>query len=245
MSKVSAFFHDDSDYNARGIPGVVAVIPYFVLSWILLDKIPLKGWIAIVSRLGGLAVIFAAGLYFLASVSRSLSIYFWEKRVFGKRYGFPTTRILLYSDVNLSLQYKRHLRKKIERQSHIKLPSKKSEYEDEVSARHVIADAVKTVKLETRACPLTRQALIDYGMYRNLLGASGLGLLASIPLALWGKVLSGVWTYTVIGAFLTLVYLIVLLCGDTIISWAGTRYAERMFEDYMNIKNNNGSLDES
>ena len=242
MSKLPAFFHDDYDYKARGITGVVALTPYFVLSWILLDKIPIKGWIAIVSRFAGLGVFFAAGLYFLASVSRSLSIYFWERRVFDKGYGFPTIRLLLYSDMNLSKQYKRLLRKTIESESHIKLPSKKSESDDNVSARHVIADAVKIVKLETRDCPLTRQALIDYGMYRNLLGATGLGLFASIPLALFGKVLSGAWAYTVIGACLTLIYLVVLLCGDTIISWAGTRYAERMFEDYMNIKDRNGHL---
>lgn len=242
MSKLPDFFHDDYDYKARAIPGVIALMPYFVLSWILSDKIPIQGWMAICSRFGALAVISVAGLYLLASVSRALSIYFWEKRLFDEGYDFPTTRILLYSDVNLSKQYKRSLRKTIECQSHIKLPSRKSESEDNVSARHVITDAVKIVKLATRGCPLTRQALIDYGMYRNLLGASGLGLLASIPLALWGKVLSGVWTYTVIGAFLTLIYLIVLLCGDTIISWAGNRYAERMFEDYMNIKDNGGCL---
>ena len=41
---------------------------------------------------------------------------------------------------------------------------------------------------------------------------------------------------------LALIYLAVILCGDTIISWAGTRYAERMFEDYMNIKDNCGCL---
>ena len=236
VSKFSAFFHDDYDYKARAIPGVIALIPYFVLSWILGDKIPIQGWTAFFSRLGGLAGVLGAGLYFLVSVSRAISIYFWEKRVFGEGYSFPTIRILLYSDVNLSPQYKRRLRKKIECRSHIKLPSKKSEYEDEVSARHVIADAVRTVKLETRNCPLTRQALIDYGMYRNLLGATCLGLFASVPLALWGKALSDAWAYTVIGACLTLIYLIVLLCGDKIISWAGTRYAERMFEDYMNLK---------
>lgn len=242
MSKLSAFFHDDYDYKARGIPGVVALTPYFVLSWILLDKIPIKGWMAILSRLGGLVVIFAAGLYFLASISRSLSIYFWERRVFDEGYDFPTIRLLLYSDMNLSQQYKRCLRKTIESESHLKLPSKKSECDDNVSARHVITDAVKIVKLKTRECPLTRQALIDYGMYRNLLGATGLGLFASFPLALLGKVLSGAWAYTVIGACLTLIYLVVLLCGDTIISWAGNRYAERMFEDYMNIKDNGECL---
>lgn len=242
MSKLPDFFHDDYDYKTRAIPGTIALIPCLVLSWILIGKIQIQGWIAIGSRFGVLAVIFVAGLYFLSSVSRSLSIYFWEKRLFDEGYDFPTTRLLLHADARLSKQYKRRLRMVIECQSHIKLPSKKAECEDRISARHVIADAVKTVKLETRGCPLTRQALIDYGMYRNLLGASGLGLLASIPLALWGKVLSGVWTYTVIGAFLTLVYLIVLLCGDTIISWAGTRYAERMFEDYMNIKDNGGCL---
>ena len=241
MSKLSLFFHDDYDYKSRAIPAVIALVPYFVLSWVLIDKIPIQGWMAICSRLGALAVMSVAGLYLLASVSRALSVYFWEKRVFDDGYSFPTTRILLYSDMNLSKQYKRHLRKTIECQSHIKLPSKKSESEDNVSARRVIADAVKIVKLATRGCPLTRQAMIDYGMYRNLLGASGLGLFASIPLALWGKVLSGAWTYTVIGACLTLIYLVVLWSGDTIISWAGTRYAERMFEDYMNIKNNSGN----
>ena len=50
MSKLPAFFHDDYDYKARTIPGAVALIPYFVLSWILLDKIPIQGWIAICSR---------------------------------------------------------------------------------------------------------------------------------------------------------------------------------------------------
>ena len=242
MSKLPDFFHDDYDYKTRAIPGTIALIPCLVLSWILIGKIQIQGWIAIGSRFGVLAVIFVAGLYFLSSVSRSLSIYFWEKRLFDEGYDFPTTRLLLYSDMNLSKQYKRLLRKTIESESHIKLPSKKSESGDNVSARHVIADAVKTVKLETRDCPLTRQALIDYGMYRNLLGATGLGLFASIPLALFGKVLSGAWAYTVIGACLTLIYLVVLLCGDTIISWAGTRYAERMFEDYMNIKDRNGHL---
>ncbi len=235
MSKLPVFFHDDYDYKARAIPAVIALIPYFVLSWGLIDKIPIHGWMAICSRFGALAVMSMAGLYLLASVSRTLSIYFWEKRVFDEGYSFPTTRILLYSDETLSKQYKRRLRKTIECQSHIKLPSRKSESEDNVSARRVIADAVKIVKLATRGCPLTRQALIDYGMYRNLLGASGLGLFASIPLALWGKVLSGAWAYTFIGACLTLIYLGILLCGDTIITWAGTRYAERMFEDYMNV----------
>lgn len=242
MSKLPVFFHDDYDYKARAIPAVIALIPYFVLSWVFMDKIPIQGWMAICSRFGTLAVMSVAGLYFLASVSRALSIYFWEKRVFDEGYSFPTIRILMYSDGNLSKQYKRRLRKTIEYQSHIKLPSKKSEDEDGVSTNHVIADAVKSVKSETRDCPLTRQALIDYGMFRNLLGASGLGLFASIPLAVWGKVLSGAWTYTVIGGCLTLIYLVVLLCGDTIISWAGTRYAVRMFEDYMNIKDNGRCL---
>lgn len=239
MSKLQAFFHDDYDYKARAIPGAVALMPFFVLSWVLLDKIPIQGWIAICSRLGGLAVMSVAGVYFFAAISRALSIYFWEKRVFCEGLKFPTIQIILRSDMRLSNQYKLRLRKKIEGQSHVKLPSQKLECEDEVSARHLILDAVKTVKAETRHCPLTRQYLIDYGLYRNLLGASVLGLFASILLALLGKVLSGVWVYTVIGACLTLIYLLLLLCGDTIISWAGHRYAERMFEDYMNIKDNN------
>ena len=239
MSKLPAFFHDDYDYKARAIPGAVALMPYFVLSWILLDKIPIQGWMAICSRLGGLAVMSVAGVYFFAAISRALSIYFWEKRVFCEGLKFPTIQMILRSDMRLSRRYKLHLRKKIESQSHVKLPSQKSECEDEVSARHLIADAVKTVKAETRHCPLTRQSLIDYGMYRNLLGASGLGLFASIPLTLLGKVFSGVWAYTAIGACLSLIYLVLLLCGDAIISWAGNRYAERMFEDYMNIKETN------
>lgn len=242
MSKLPDFFHDDYDYKARAIPGVIALIPCLVLSWILIGKIQIQGWIAICSRFGILTVMSVSGLYFFASVSRALSIYFWEKRVFGIGSSFPTTRILLHSDVTLSEQYKRRLRKKIECRAHMKLPSKKSECEDKVVAYHVIADAVKTVKLETRGCPLTRQALIDYGMYRNLLGASGLGLFASVPLALLGKALSGTWAYTIVGTVLALIYLAVILCGDTIISWAGTRYAERMFEDYMNIKDNCGCL---
>ena len=239
MSKLPVFFHDDYDYKARAIPGVIALMPYFILSWILLDKLPIQGWIAICSRLGGLAVMSVAGVYFFAAISRALSIFFWEKRVFCEGLKFPTIQIILRSDMRLSKQYKLRLRKKIESQSHVKLPSQKSECEDEVLARHVIADAMKTVKAETRHCPLTRQSLIDYGMYRNLLGASVLGLFASILLALLGKVLSGVWAYAVIGACLTLIYLVLLLCGDAIISWAGNRYAERMFEDYMNIKDDN------
>lgn len=239
MSKLPAFFHDDYDYKARAIPGVIALMPYIILSWILLDKLPIQGWIAICSRLGGLAVMSVAGVYFFAAISRALSIFFWEKRVFCEGLKFPTIQIILRSDMRLSKQYKLRLRKKIEGQSHVKLPSQKSECEDEVSARHLISDAVKTVKAETRHCPLTRQYLIDYGMYRNLLGASVLGLFASILLALLGKVLSGVWAYAVIGACLTLIYLVLLLCGDAIISWAGNRYAERMFEDYMNIKDDN------
>ena len=239
MGKFPAFFFFFFDYKARAIPGVIALIPYFILSWILLDKIPIQGWIAICSRLSGLAVISVAGLYFFAAVSRAIAIYFWEKRVFCEGLKLPTVQGLLYSDMRLSKQYKLRLRKKIENQSHVKLPSQKTECEDEVLARHVIADAVKTIKAETRHCPLTRQSLIDYGMYRNLLGASGLGLFASIPLTLLGKVFSGVWVYTAIGACLSLIYLVLLLCGDAIISWAGNRYAERMFEDYMNIKDDN------
>lgn len=238
MSKFPAFFHDDYDYKARAIPGVIALMPYFILSWILLDKLPIQGWIAICSRLSGLAVISVAGLYFFAAVSRAIAIYFWEKRIFCEGMKFPTVQGLLHSDMRLSMQYKRRLRKKIESQSHVKLPSQKSECEDEVLARHVIADAMKTVKAETRHCPLTRQSLIDYGMYRNLLGASVLGLFASIPLSFFGKMFSGAWAYTVMGVCLTLIYLVFLMCGDAIISWAGNRYAERMFEDYMNIKDN-------
>ena len=74
MSKLPDFFHDDYDYKARAIPGVSALIPCLVLSWILIGKIQIQGWIAIGSRFGVLAVIFVAGLYFLSSVSRFLFV---------------------------------------------------------------------------------------------------------------------------------------------------------------------------
>ena len=236
MSAFSNFFVDVYDRKARAVPGLIAVIPYLVIVYILLGEMSIQAWMILCSRVAGIVLLLVIGVFGFAWLSQLIAIVLWEKRIFQGGLRFQTTQMLLHSDTCLSKQYKGRLRKKIETESHLRLMSSKAEKDDEYNALLRIKDAVKVVKLKTRQCPITKQYLISYGMSRNLLGASFIGIFASVVLIVLGKVILSSWTYVGIGVSLTLFYGIALVWSDKIIRLSSTRYAEKMFEDYMNVR---------
>ncbi|KAA6335238.1 hypothetical protein EZS27_016499 [termite gut metagenome] len=146
----------------------------------------------------------------------------------------PTTKFLLYNDPKFSKEYKMRLREQIRLDFQIVLPDENEEKADLSKTRKKIVEAVGLIKSKVGNGRLLLQFNIEYGFWRNLIGGSIFGILMSLFNIIYffhknNIVIGG------ISVFLAFSFAILLILHRPIINSFGSQYAERLFQEYLQL----------
>lgn len=168
------------DYNrkARTLPSIVAMIfPALATSFLIYDLnlrfSLLELAIGILLKFVPICLIYTAIGYFATELFRSTGKFIFQFLFFNEDETYmPSTEMLLWKSKDLSEQEKKRFYAKVFEQFKIKLLTPKQEKTRENEARLVIAEAIRKIRNLTRDDSILLQYNIEYGFYRNFLGAS-------------------------------------------------------------------------
>ena len=177
----------------------------------------------------------SAVVYLLSQINRFIGAEVVERVVTKKRGDFPTTHLLFPRNEGLSAAMRNAISKKAEQLFSVALPAQVSP-ETELEIRRTIADLVARMRGQTRRHKLLLQHNIEYGFWRNLIGAAVVTFLASIACAFFhAEGLLGDTVYK-----MSLVYAVssVLLMASSpfILARLSVRYAHVLFEAFLEVR---------
>jgi len=219
--------------TARLYPAIISLIPILLLT-ISLSNNELE---SLLEQLVSVKIIGNVSMgivliYLLAQTNRFIGKEFFERRYFKTQLQMPTTEILLYSTDYISTQFKEKIRKKIERDFSLNLPSKVEEEKNNDDARRRIVDAVALVRGVVGDGKLLLQHNIEYGFVRNLIGSIPIGLSFSIVDIIYFQS-HGMSNALKLAVALTLFWFLLLLASKYLMRRYGILYARRLFEEYI------------
>lgn len=218
---------------ARLFPGIISVIPFFVLHFYFLRPSLGQFWGELLTlRVTSEITILAAFLFLFIQTSRYISKTLFEKIIFKNGLLLPSTNYLLYLDSHFSAEYTSLIRSKIKKDFKITLPSKQKEIEDDEKSRKRITEAVGHIRNKIGKGVLIGQHNAEYGFFRNLAGGAIIALIISIidlsvfilsfnEIALW------------ISAVMVMIYILIILFSKKLIIISGNDYAKKLIEEYM------------
>lgn len=191
--------------NARILPAIISIIPFFVMWYYIRGYLVLKGLedYLLNIRFYGEITLSIAAIYFCSLIIRQLSKYF-ERKYFLEANGFPTTYLMTYKDNTFSKEYKDKYRQKIKVLFDINLLNEEEEKVKYSEAKKLLNEATKQVILKIKDGYLVKQHNIWYGFYRNLIG----GTLISMALCI-ANIFIGLFinkSLVIIGVSLLFVY---------------------------------------
>lgn len=172
-------------------------------------------------------------LFILSQLGRMIGKNVFEKSYFKDEKLMPTTQFLLFSDRNLSEQYKSKIRNKMEADFNTKLLSKKEEAEDIEESRTRIVETMALVRRTLHKNEFLLQHNIEYGAMRNLIGGSVIGLFVCIFNIVFFKNFVVHDLAATISVFLFIFYGALIIFSKKIIAFYGIRYAKIMFTEYL------------
>ncbi|MDA8119206.1 MAG: hypothetical protein M0Z85_03960 [Gammaproteobacteria bacterium] len=182
----------------------------------------------------GKTTVASAVVYFLSQINRFIGAEVVERVVTKKSGDFPTTRLLFLGNEGLSIAMRNAISKKTEQLFGVALPTQVSSHAEPETGR-TIADFVARMRGRTRSHKLLLQHNIEYGFWRNLIGAAPVTLLASIACVFLHRVgLLGDATYKMV-----LLYVggsLLLMAGSPfILGRLSVRYAHALFEAFLDV----------
>lgn len=221
--------------KARLAPTALAATPLLLLCNALFD-IQANQWLesGTMVALFGKGTATAALVFLMMQVNRLIGLEIFQRWVSQDELNFPTSRWLVRTNIEMSPLQRQSIDKKLQQDFQIGLlPASMG---DTPEVRRHNADLVGRVRLFVGSPPKLLQYLIEYGFFRNLIGASVPVLAASLANAyLFSVGLLPVWAY-----HLTLGYSVVagaLVClARPIIERLGIQYARVLFQCYLDIK---------
>lgn len=219
---------------ARFFPAIITSLPLIILSGFVLtvDYLSLFDNLRYL-KITGLATTPVILFYLFSQINRFIAKEYFQKKYFKGEIEMPTTTFLLNQDCNLSNEYKSSIKRKVETDFDVNLPSAADEINNLVDTRVRYAEAVGMIRNSVGNGNLLLQHNIEYGFVRNLIGGS----LVSFFLALINIVLfSFIWdSVSAVAAniILAIVYLIFILSSKYLIERFGEIYAKRLFQEYM------------
>jgi len=224
------------ELRARYTPAVVAALPIIVLSGFVKREV----WITLFQNVECFLVVENISLSLIAvrlliHVQRGISKHLFEDRIFDSGKEFPTTRMLLFSDERLSHAMKSQVREKIRQDFGLALLEQDQEKSDPDEARKVIRDAVALVRHRVGDGVKVLQYNIHYGFSRNLIGGAVLAAPGSALCAVlaWRQ---NNTTALALGLAMLVAYVALLVLSKPILVRFGNAYAERLFTEFLTVK---------
>jgi len=172
-------------------------------------------------------------LYLFSEFGRIIGKNIFEKKYFKDEKEMPTTNFMLFSDKTYSEDYKNKFRKKVKSDFNITLLTKKEENKNEDLSRIKIVETMALIRKKLYKNKFLLQHNIEYGMIRNVIGGSVIGVIFSIINILFFKYCHPVTIAVYICSVLLIIYLFIILLSKILINFYGRNYAKILFREYM------------
>lgn len=221
--------------KARLAPTALAAPPLLLLGNALFD-IQASEWLdsGTMTWLFGKGTASAALVFLMMQVNRLIGLEIFQRWVSQDELNFPTTRWLLATNTEMSSAQRQNIDLKIQRNFQVALlPASMG---DTPQVRRHNADIVGRIRSLVGSPPKLLQYNIEYGFFRNLIGASLPVLATGLANAyLYSEKLLPAWGY-----HLTLAYALiagVLVClARPLIERLGIQYTRVLFQTYLDKK---------
>lgn len=221
--------------KARLAPTALATPPLLLLGDALFN-IQVGQWLdsSTMTWLFGKGAASTALVFLMMQVNRLIGLEVFQRWVSQDELNFPTTRWLLASNMEMSPTQRQSINLKAQRDFQIALPP--AGLGDTPLVRRHNADLVGRIRLFVGSPPKLLQYNIEYGFFRNLIGASLPVLVAGLANAyIYSENLLPAWAY-----HLSLAYSIfagTLVClARPLIERLGVQYARVLFQTYLEMK---------
>jgi hypothetical protein len=221
--------------KARLAPTALATPPLLLLGDALFH-IQASQWLdsSTMTWLFGEGVASAALVYFMMQVNRLIGLDIFQRWVSYDELNFPTTRWLMHDSAEMSAAQRESINQKIHRDFQVALLPESMG--DNVQVRRHNADIVGRIRVYVGGPPKLLQFNIEYGFFRNLIGASVLVLAAGLANAyLYSEQLLPEWAYRLSFAYSFFAGFLVCLARP-ITERLGTQYARVLFQTYLETK---------
>lgn len=226
-----------SEYTikARLAPTALAAPPLLLLCNALFN-IRADQWIesAAMIALFGKGTAMVAIVFLMMQANRLIGLEIFQRLVSQDELNFPTSRWLVATNTEMSSAQRQSIDKKLQRDFQIGLmPANMS---DSPEVRRHNADLVGRIRLFVGSPRKLLRYNIEYGFFRNLIGASPLVLVVGLINAfLYSKSLLPAWAYQLSLAYAILAGVLVCLARP-IIERLGIQYARALFQAYLDKK---------
>lgn len=230
---------DEYTLKARIYPTLVAMILpaviTFAMLWPYLDYVFTS--IDIVKKILTcflpVALVYGAVSFFFWSLAQSISKKIIQQPKFRQdETNMPTTVFLLWSDNNLSTQFKQKVHEKVLSKYGLRLLSPTKEKDNLEEAKRTIVDAVGRMREDTREDEMLLRYNIKYGFRRNYLGASILAIVFTLflwSINIWFKpLLPNIWF--LYGGLLHLILFALMFWSVTT---SANDYAKQLFRAFL------------
>lgn len=219
---------------ARVYPAILCSIPIFTLNFFLLSKYTSDFFksIEIIKLTGGITLSVAL-TFLLAHIGRFIGKELFEKIHFNNESSMPTTKMLMHSNSEYSVDFKNKIHSKIFIDFGMKISHLEDELKNKDEATKIIAESVSMIRAKVGKGKLLFQHNIEYGFARNLIGGSVPAIFLSIINSfIFGLIVKNYLAYN-ISISLSLIYFIIIFFGRSIIERYGNRYAKILIQEYL------------
>ena len=175
----------------------------------------------------------AVCLYYLSEAGRLLGKHIFERAYYRGELTMPTTTLLTFGDNTYSKDYKKRIRRKIDHDFGLKLPTEREEATNQDLARVQIVETMALIRKRLHENHFLLQHNIEYGAARNAIGGAPLGALFSgfniVIFRMWIPVPTAVS----ISVVTLSVYLLLIALSKIIMDFYGRSYAKVLYREYM------------
>jgi len=220
-----------NEYNrkARLFPALLCLFPFLLVKHFLID--PALG-ISLTSKLYTVVIedvsLAAVLIYLLSQINRFVS-----KMLFEDKSKFPTTEMLLPSNMELSVEFKKKIKDKVKNDFDISLPDVKVEKSDIAGTKRRVQEIVSLIINKVGKGNLLFQHNIEYGFVRNLIGGSVIALFISITCIFLFDFVIVNKTAFIISIVLSVGYIIPIIFSRIILNNYSKEYARILFREYL------------
>ncbi len=229
-----------SEYTlkARLFPTILSTPPLLLLCDSLFN-LQASQWLdsSAMIWLFGKGVASTALVFLMMQVNRLIGLEIFQRWITQDELDFPTTRWLLATNTEMSQIQRQSINQKI--QSDFQITLQPASEGDTPQVRRHNADIVGRIRLFVGSPPKLLQFNIEYGFFRNLIGASPTVLAVGLASAyLYSEKILPAWGYHLALAYAVLAGVLVCLARP-IISRLGIQYARVLFQTYLGKEKTN------
>lgn len=221
--------------KARLAPTALAAPPILLMLNTLVD-VQASQWMDTSSMLMlfGKGTLAAAITYFMVMINRTIAVEIFQRHIYRDELNFPTSRWLLASNNEMGAEYRQRIWQKVKEDFALDLPPATMGDSTEV-LRHN-SEVVGLIRQFVGNPPKLLRFNIEYGFFRNLIGASLPVLLAGAVNVYLNQIdLLPDWAFRLTVAYMIIAALLIGLSRQ-IIDRYGVYYARVLFQSYLDKK---------